>query len=77
MQRVKVYRLNEQGQWDDKGTGHVSAEVMEVGWMPAQLPVCMHACQQWQQLTATLSQSRQYYPEYTGTQHTYAYWSWL
>lgn len=31
MQRVKVYRLNAEGQWDDKGTGHVSVEVMEVG----------------------------------------------
>ena len=30
MQRVKVYRLNEQGSWDDKGTGHVSVEYMEV-----------------------------------------------
>ncbi|KAK3281899.1 hypothetical protein CYMTET_10332 [Cymbomonas tetramitiformis] len=29
MQRVKVYRLNENGQWDDKGTGHVSVEYME------------------------------------------------
>ncbi|KAK9839752.1 hypothetical protein WJX84_000549 [Apatococcus fuscideae] len=29
MQRVKVYRLNTEGQWDDKGTGHVSVEVME------------------------------------------------
>ncbi len=24
LQRVKVYRLNEGGHWDDKGTGHVS-----------------------------------------------------
>ncbi len=30
IQRVKVYRLNEEGLWDDKGTGHVSVEVMEV-----------------------------------------------
>mmetsp|Transcript_33791 Transcript_33791/g.107306 ORF Transcript_33791/g.107306 Transcript_33791/m.107306 type:complete len:340 (+) Transcript_33791:201-1220(+) len=29
MQRVKVYRLNESGSWDDKGTGHVSVEYME------------------------------------------------
>ena len=30
MQRVKVYKLNEDGLWDDKGTGHVSVEYMEV-----------------------------------------------
>ena len=30
LQRVKVYRLNESGHWDDKGTGHVSCEYMEV-----------------------------------------------
>ena len=30
MQRVKVYRLNNEGLWDDKGTGHVSVEYMEV-----------------------------------------------
>jgi hypothetical protein len=30
MQRVKVYRLNEEGTWDDKGTGHISVEVMQV-----------------------------------------------
>jgi hypothetical protein len=30
LQRVKVYRLNENGHWDDKGTGHVSCECMEV-----------------------------------------------
>ncbi|EFN53416.1 hypothetical protein CHLNCDRAFT_58505 [Chlorella variabilis] len=29
IQRVKVYRLNEEGLWDDKGTGHVSVELME------------------------------------------------
>lgn len=29
MQRVKVYRLNRDGLWDDKGTGHVSMEYME------------------------------------------------
>ena len=29
-QRVKVYRLNEEGLWDDKGTGHVTVEVVEV-----------------------------------------------
>ena len=30
LQRVKVYRLNSDGLWDDKGTGHVSVEHMEV-----------------------------------------------
>ncbi|EEH55088.1 uncharacterized protein MICPUCDRAFT_19362 [Micromonas pusilla CCMP1545] len=29
LQRVKVYRLNDSGHWDDKGTGHVSCEYME------------------------------------------------
>mmetsp|Transcript_36846 Transcript_36846/g.103965 ORF Transcript_36846/g.103965 Transcript_36846/m.103965 type:complete len:862 (+) Transcript_36846:313-2898(+) len=29
MQRVKVYRLNKDGLWDDNGTGHVSMEYME------------------------------------------------
>ncbi|KAA6418854.1 MAG: hypothetical protein FRX49_11211 [Trebouxia sp. A1-2] len=29
MQRVKVYRLTTEGQWDDKGTGQVSVEYME------------------------------------------------
>lgn len=29
-QRVKVYRLNDDGKWDDKGTGHVSVEYLEV-----------------------------------------------
>uniref|UniRef100_A0A061R721 Protein phosphatase 4 regulatory subunit 3 n=1 Tax=Tetraselmis sp. GSL018 TaxID=582737 RepID=A0A061R721_9CHLO len=29
MQRVKIYRLNRDGLWDDKGTGHVSMEYME------------------------------------------------
>lgn len=30
MQRVKVYRLNAEGLWDDKGTGSVSVEFLEV-----------------------------------------------
>ena len=30
MQRVKVYRLNGEGLWDDKGTGSVSVEFLEV-----------------------------------------------
>lgn len=29
LQRVKVYRLNEEGKWDDKGTGHVCVEYLE------------------------------------------------
>ena len=32
MQRVKVYRLNPEGLWDDKGTGSVSVEYLEV-WL--------------------------------------------
>lgn len=34
LQRVKVYRLNENGHWDDKGTGNVSCEYMEVCTIP-------------------------------------------
>jgi len=30
LQRVKVYRLNDDGKWDDKGTGRVSVEYLEV-----------------------------------------------
>ncbi|KAG0581095.1 hypothetical protein KC19_4G224600 [Ceratodon purpureus] len=29
LQRVKVYRLTDEGKWDDKGTGHVSVEYLE------------------------------------------------
>ncbi|KAM0984800.1 hypothetical protein ACFX2I_012077 [Malus domestica] len=29
MQRVKVYRLSEDGKWDDQGTGHVTVDYME------------------------------------------------
>jgi protein phosphatase-4 regulatory subunit 3 len=29
MQRVKVYHLNEDGKWDDRGTGHVSIDFVE------------------------------------------------
>ncbi|XP_022760665.1 serine/threonine-protein phosphatase 4 regulatory subunit 3B-like isoform X9 [Durio zibethinus] len=29
MQRVKVYRLNEDGKWDDQGTGHVAVDYLE------------------------------------------------
>lgn len=41
MERVKVYRLTADGQWDDRGTGRVSVEWMEVCCMRvriAQLP---------------------------------------
>ena len=30
LQRVKVYRLNEAGLWDDRGTGHATMEFLEV-----------------------------------------------
>ncbi|XVE65534.1 hypothetical protein DITRI_Ditri08aG0007400 [Diplodiscus trichospermus] len=29
MQRVKVYRLSEDGKWDDRGTGHVTIDYLE------------------------------------------------
>ncbi|PPS11015.1 hypothetical protein GOBAR_AA09624 [Gossypium barbadense] len=29
VKRVKVYRLNEDGKWDDQGTGHVSVDYLE------------------------------------------------
>lgn len=29
LQRAKVYRLSDEGRWDDKGTGHVSIEYLE------------------------------------------------
>eukprot|EP00256_Glycine_max_P055976 XP_014623392.1 serine/threonine-protein phosphatase 4 regulatory subunit 3A isoform X4 [Glycine max] len=29
MQRVKVYRMNDDGKWDDKGTGHVTVDYLE------------------------------------------------
>lgn len=29
-QRVKVYRLNDEGKWDDQGTGHVTVDYLEV-----------------------------------------------
>lgn len=29
MQRVKVYHLNDQGKWDDQGTGHVTVDYLE------------------------------------------------
>jgi hypothetical protein len=28
--RVKIYQLNADGQWEDKGTGHVSMLFLEV-----------------------------------------------
>lgn len=30
MQRVKVYHLNDEGLWDDKGTGTIKVETAEV-----------------------------------------------
>lgn len=30
LQRVKVYRLNDDGKWDDQGTGHVTVDYLEV-----------------------------------------------
>lgn len=32
IQRVKVYRLNEDGKWDDQGTGHVTVDYLEVSF---------------------------------------------
>ena len=29
MHRVKVYKLDSEGCWEDKGTGHISVEYME------------------------------------------------
>lgn len=29
MERVKLYKLNEAGLWDDRGTGHVTVEFIE------------------------------------------------
>ncbi|KAM0053656.1 putative PH-like domain superfamily protein [Helianthus debilis subsp. tardiflorus] len=29
LKRVKVYRLNDDGKWDDQGTGHVTIDYME------------------------------------------------
>lgn len=29
-QRVKVYRMNDDGKWDDQGTGHVTVDYVEV-----------------------------------------------
>jgi hypothetical protein len=39
MQRVKVYRLNPDGMWDDKGTGNVSVEYLEVCTLCHKCPV--------------------------------------
>jgi hypothetical protein len=30
MHRVKLYKLNEQGHWADKGTGHVGVQYLPV-----------------------------------------------
>lgn len=32
LQRVKVYRLNDDGKWDDQGTGHVTVDYIEVSF---------------------------------------------
>lgn len=45
LQRVKVYRLNDDGKWDDQGTGHVTVDYIEVsvcGIFDVQLiPFCL------------------------------------
>ena len=33
-QRVKVYRLSNDGKWDDQGTGHVTVDYLEVWLFP-------------------------------------------
>jgi hypothetical protein len=38
MHRVKLYKLNTQGLWDDKGTGHVAVE-----WLPVRC-LCASPC---------------------------------
>lgn len=38
MQRVKVYKLNDTGLWDDRGTGHVTVEYMQASIVEA---VCL------------------------------------
>jgi hypothetical protein len=40
LQRVKVYRLNDEGKWDDKGTGHVSVEYLEVIFLTLASAAC-------------------------------------
>jgi hypothetical protein len=43
MARVKVYQLNGEGQWDDKGTGNVHHNVANdgcVGYLRARAFVC-------------------------------------
>ena len=41
-QRVKVYRLNEDGKWEDQGTGHVTVDYMEVPSKDFTLTVIMN-----------------------------------
>jgi hypothetical protein len=44
--RAKVYRLNVEGSWTDKGTGHICVEYLEVGCLHGageQRVVCMHS----------------------------------
>lgn len=52
MQRVKVYRLNPEGLWDDKGTGSVSVEYLEV-WVEKRRAERLD--ERTERLTATLS----------------------
>jgi hypothetical protein len=49
MNRVKLYRMNTEGNWDDKGTGYVSVEYDEVCYatcyhMPCFATQSMHRC---------------------------------
>ncbi|XP_031498687.1 probable histidine kinase 2 isoform X1 [Nymphaea colorata] len=40
MQRVKVKRLNEEGKWDDRGTGHISVDYLEVAALVLLVSIC-------------------------------------
>lgn len=40
-QRVKVYRLNDDGKWDDHGTGHVTVDYLEVSFCLFDMPLCL------------------------------------
>ncbi|XP_049405968.1 uncharacterized protein LOC125869421 [Solanum stenotomum] len=42
MQRVKVYRLNDDGKWDDQGTGHVTVDYLERSEEPGLLVTDEH-----------------------------------
>ncbi|KAL5996362.1 hypothetical protein ACLOJK_026439 [Asimina triloba] len=39
-QRVKVYHLNDEGKWDDRGTGHVNVDYLEVWFFHKKLSLC-------------------------------------